>query len=95
MISSYTASLKSVLDSGDDDTIFFVDAAMELVKDLDPDMPYFLTGMSTGPCILSFKISPHSFARDVDTHSVLSFYSSPYLSYSSWSAIIILCFSLH
>ena len=31
--------------TGDDDTIFFVDAAMDLVKDLDPEMPYFLTGM--------------------------------------------------
>ena len=34
-----------VFATGDDDTIFFVDAAMDLVKDLDPEMPYFLTGM--------------------------------------------------
>lgn len=30
--------------AGDDDTLFFVDAAMDLVKDLDPEMPYFLSG---------------------------------------------------
>lgn len=29
---------------GDDDTVFFLDAAMEVVKDLDPELPYFLTG---------------------------------------------------
>ena len=28
----------------DDDTMFFLDAAINVVKDLDPDMPYFLTG---------------------------------------------------
>ena len=26
------------------DTAFFADAAHDIVKDLDPDMPYFLTG---------------------------------------------------
>lgn len=29
---------------GDDDTFFFLDAAMEVLQHLDPDMPYFLTG---------------------------------------------------
>ena len=29
----------------DDDTMFFLDAAINIVKDLDPNMPYFLTGV--------------------------------------------------
>ncbi len=29
---------------GDDDTFFFLDAVLEVVKGLDPNMPYFLTG---------------------------------------------------
>ncbi len=29
---------------GDDDTVFFLKGAMNVVKDLDPNMPYFLTG---------------------------------------------------
>ncbi len=29
---------------GDDDTMFFVEGVLDLVKDLDPDMPYFVTG---------------------------------------------------
>ncbi|BDA47330.1 hypothetical protein COCOBI_10-1760 [Coccomyxa sp. Obi] len=28
---------------GDDDTVFFLEGAMNVVKDLDPNMPYFLT----------------------------------------------------
>lgn len=32
---------------GDDDTVFFLEGAMNVVKDLDPNMPYFLTG---APC---------------------------------------------
>ena len=31
---------------GDDDTVFFLDAAKEVVKDLDPQQPYFLTGVT-------------------------------------------------
>ncbi len=29
---------------GDDDTIFFMDSLMEMVKDFDHNMPYFITG---------------------------------------------------
>lgn len=29
---------------GDDDTLFMVDAAREVAKTLDPEMPIFLTG---------------------------------------------------
>ena len=36
--------MRQGLVAGDDDTILFLDAAMKLVKDLDPEMPYFLTG---------------------------------------------------
>ena len=40
--------------AGDDDTVLFIDPAMELVKDLDPEVPYFLTGSSawSTPCCL-------------------------------------------
>lgn len=34
-----------------DDTLFFVDAAQAVVKDLDPTLPYFISGI-----ILSFKL---------------------------------------
>ena len=33
---------------GDDDTVFFLEGAMNIVEDLDPNMPYFLTG---APCL--------------------------------------------
>ena len=42
---------------GDDDTFFFVDAAMNIVKGLDPDMPYFLTGSRLYP--LEFALNLH------------------------------------
>lgn len=29
---------------GDDDTIFFVEGVQNLVKDIDPNLPYFITG---------------------------------------------------
>lgn len=29
---------------GDDDTLWFVDGVLDLVKDLDPGMPYFISG---------------------------------------------------
>ena len=41
---STCVALRQGLVAGDDDTILFLDAAMKLVKDLDPEMPYFLTG---------------------------------------------------
>lgn len=34
---------------GDDDTLFFLPAAKHIVKDLDPEIPYFLTGLCTYP----------------------------------------------
>ena len=34
----------------DDDTVFFLDNAMNVVKGLDPDMPYFLTGALISFC---------------------------------------------
>ena len=33
---------------GDDDTLFFMDAVANVVKNLDPNVPYFLTG-KVGP----------------------------------------------
>ena len=32
---------------GDDDTLWFVDGVLDLVKDLDPGMPYFISGGRT------------------------------------------------
>lgn len=29
---------------GDEDTVFFVDNALELLQDFDPSMPYIITG---------------------------------------------------
>ena len=34
---------------GDDDTVFLVEAAMNIVRTPDPDLPYFLTGGPSGP----------------------------------------------
>lgn len=33
---------------GDDDTLFFVDGILDMLKDFDPDMPYFISG-TVGP----------------------------------------------
>lgn len=30
---------------GDDDTLWFTGGVLDLLKDLDPDMPYVITGM--------------------------------------------------
>ena len=30
---------------GDDDTQFFLDGALRLAKDFDPDLPWFITGV--------------------------------------------------
>ena len=50
------------LDAGDDDTILFLDSAMNLVKDLDPEMPYFLTGqyLPVYPTLKRFHMSVHA-----------------------------------
>ena len=32
---------------GDDDTFFFIDAVLKTVENLDPEIPYFLTGAIT------------------------------------------------
>ena len=58
----------SFYESGDDDTIFFVDAAMELVKDLDPEMPYFLTGVLIGDCTLKYIVLSHCCKKDYRKH---------------------------
>ena len=31
---------------GDDDTLWFTGGVLDLLKDLDPDMPYVITGMT-------------------------------------------------
>ena len=40
---------------GDDDTVWFMDGVLRFLEDLDPDMPYFISGLSTtlllGPLI--------------------------------------------
>jgi hypothetical protein len=41
----------------DDDTMFFLDAAINVVKDLDPDTPYFLTGVPL-PHLLLLSCQP-------------------------------------
>lgn len=41
----------------DDDTVFFLDAAKNVVKGLDPDMPYFLTGQRFLPLCLTRQTS--------------------------------------
>ena len=41
----------------DDDTVFFLDAAKNVVKGLDPDMPYFLTGQRLLPLCLTRQTS--------------------------------------
>ena len=35
---------------GDDDTVWFIDSVLELVSDLDPEMPYFISG-AAAPCL--------------------------------------------
>lgn len=40
---------------GDDDTVFLVEAAIQVVRTLDPDLPYFLTGGA--PLIIALRSS--------------------------------------
>ncbi len=36
---------------GDDDTVWFLEGVMSMLEDLDPDMPYFITGKhASQPC---------------------------------------------
>lgn len=42
---------------GDDDTQFFIDGALRLAQDFDPDLPWFITGVSLNSAKL-----PGSFA---------------------------------
>ena len=34
---------------GDDDTVWFLEGVMSMLEDLDPDMPYFITGDLSTP----------------------------------------------
>ncbi len=40
---------------GDDDTVFFLEGAMNVVKYLDPNMPYFLTGLPLHQHVVIFR----------------------------------------
>ena len=43
---------------GDDDTFFFIDAVLKTVEKLDPEMPYFLTGIILKQgCQVSWSLS--------------------------------------
>jgi hypothetical protein len=42
---------------GDDDTYFFLDAAMNVLQHLDPDLPYFLTGFSFARSCMTLEVS--------------------------------------
>lgn len=38
---------------GDDDTVWFMDGVLRFLEDLDPDMPYFISGGFASLCVLS------------------------------------------
>jgi len=66
---------------GDDDTIFFVDAALEMLTDLDPSLPYYIgpTSMEDIPCthyaekaiFCAVPGTPESVAYNVDGSTCL------------------------
>ena len=41
---------------GDDDTLWFVGGVLDLLKDLDPEMPYVITGGSPPVCPMSSQV---------------------------------------
>ncbi len=41
---------------GDDDTLWFVGGVLDLLKDLDPEMPYVITGGSPLTCPMSSQV---------------------------------------
>ena len=45
---------------GDDDTLFFPEVAAKVLQNLDPDMPYFITGIDFGLQAFSHTVSQHS-----------------------------------
>ena len=45
---------------GDDDTMFFAEGIQNLVKDIDPNMPYFITGKVLCIVCYSLYMSPAS-----------------------------------
>ena len=49
---------------GDDDTMWFVGGVLDLLKDLDPDMPYVITGgsprLTCCTCLCNRKLSQES-----------------------------------
>ena len=36
---------------GDDDTVWFMDGVLDMLADLDPDTPYFISGAASSPCL--------------------------------------------
>lgn len=47
---------------GDDDTLFFVDGIIDLLKDFDPEMPYFISGaLFTSCCHAQHNVVHRSF----------------------------------
>ena len=51
---------------GDDDTLFFPDTTAKLLQNLDPDMPYFLTGAYCFPQAIS-KHNPYKYTHNINT----------------------------
>ena len=45
---------------GDDDTQFFLDGALRLAKDFDPDLPWFITGAPFLLCLQPTTARPQS-----------------------------------
>ncbi len=55
----------------DDDTMFFLDAAVNVVKDLDPDMPYFLTGFLFSQLLMLSSWPQHICPQKLRMHCCL------------------------
>ena len=36
---------------GDDDTVWFMDGVLDVLSDLDPDTPYFISGAASLRCL--------------------------------------------
>ncbi len=70
---------------GDDDTIWFVGGVLDLLKDLDPEMPYIITGRSAHPTQCRFQnASANALFVCVYDHTVLVPVDSSPSTFGEW-----------
>lgn len=60
---------------GDDDTMWFVGGVLDVLKDLDPEMPYIITGKQSA-CLLGKAALPSTSSPNSANTALLDMFSS-------------------